>query len=148
VETNKEEMENDEPEHEELVYDVEEVVDEEIVAKPEGRYEIDEELVKVILNDAVKWIYLLLKLEKVLIEEMTVKKYIADVIEDELKEVRRELNKALWKLGWALSLIKDEEVALPEELINQALEAFRGPEPRGAERPWIVGELMRRYRIR
>jgi len=145
---------NDEPmdveivDDEVIIDDIEEVVnEEEVVAYPNTRVEVAEEEARVVLYDSLRWLCLLVKLEKVLKEEMKVRRALVPIIEDELKEVKKEKERALWKLGWALSVVK-EVPEIPEELINQAMKAFNGPEPTGSSRPWIIVDLMKRYKIR
>jgi len=121
--------------------------EEEVVVYPKSKVEVTEEETRVVLYDSLRWLYLLVKLERILKEEIKVRKALAPVIEDELKEIRKEKERALWKLGWALSVVKNVP-EIPEELINQAMKAFSGPEPTGSSRPWVVMDLIRRYRIR
>ncbi len=133
---------------ESAVEDVESVVDaEEVVAKPKGKEEVEEVTALAILKDQLLWLRALNELEKALKEEAQVRKNLSDVINDELLEIKREKRRSLWKIGWALKHIKGE-VPLPEELREVAFKAFQGAEPPGAERPWLLLELMKKYKIK
>ncbi|ABU81194.1 hypothetical protein [Ignicoccus hospitalis] len=120
--------------------------DEVVIAYPQSDVKMDEEEALIIAYDSLKWLSKLEKLEKILREELVVKPWMSDVINDELREVRREVERTLWRLGRALSSVKLEG-EVPQELINRAREAARGSEPKGPTRPWLIVELLRRYKV-
>jgi len=151
----EEDNELQEYEEDEAVEELEEVIEEDevrvedlesVVGTPEAEVKLSEQEALVILNDNLKWLVKMKKLEKALIEDYVTRVDLRNVIEQEIKEVRKEIERSLWKIGFALAHLSSPP-PLPEELINRALAATRGPEPKGASNPWLIVELLKRYKV-